>query len=115
MVKDQVRAQSGAERRQHERVPARIEIRFNEHEQAARAFRAFSLNFSVGGVCVKTDRGYNLGESLQMSINIEELEYELRGRVAWVRGGAIGVRFEIANDRDREAIARIMRHIEHAA
>lgn len=96
------------DRRTDERVAARVEVRFNERLSAARAFRAFALNFSNGGICLKTDRAYEVGMPLQLFIGIGGEEHELGGFVAWVRNGAVGVRFDVGSDQDREKIARIM-------
>ena len=49
------------ERRKDLRAPARIEVRFREASQAALAFRAYSLNFSVGGLCLRTRTGAERG------------------------------------------------------
>jgi Tfp pilus assembly protein PilZ len=101
-------SQRPEDRREHERVPARIEVRIEERVDAARAFRAFSLNFSNGGICIKTEKAYELGSALQVFIAIGEEEHSLGGTVAWVREGAIGVRFDTRGVNDRESITRIM-------
>src|SRR4051812_29282631 len=54
----------GEDRRQFERVAAHIEVRFGRADEAARALRAYSLNFSVGGLCLKTQRPYEIGDRL---------------------------------------------------
>lgn len=84
----------GPERRQQERVPARIEVRFQESAAAAMAFRAYSLNFSIGGLCLRTRNRYPIGTELKLFLKIESEEYEVAGVVAWERRGAIGVRFD---------------------
>ncbi|MBX5480274.1 MAG: PilZ domain-containing protein [Myxococcaceae bacterium] len=86
--------EGSADRRRDERVPARVEIRFSERDQAARALRAYSLNFSVGGVCLRTSRRYEVGATLRLSLTVEGETFHLFGAVAWVRDGAVGVRFE---------------------
>jgi len=97
------------DRRQHERVSARIEVRFGKADQAARALRAYSLNFSVGGLCLKTQRAYEIGDRLSLSMTIEGQEFEVMGAVAWVRAGvAVGVRFEGVKDEDRERLQQIV-------
>jgi len=96
------------DRRRHERVSARIEVRFGKADQAARALRAYSLNFSVGGLCLKTQRAYEIGDRLSLSMTIEGKEFSLIGAVAWVRAGAIGVRFEGVRDQDRERLQEIV-------
>jgi len=99
---------SGEDRRQHERVPARIEVRFGQADQAARALRAYSLNFSVGGLCLKTRRAYDIGDRLNLSMTIEGQEFALTGAVAWARPGAIGVRFEGLKDEDRQRLQALV-------
>ena len=92
---------SGEDRRQFERVSAHIEVRFGRADEAARALRAYSLNFSIGGLCLKTQRPYELDEKLSLTMTIEGHEVICLGVVAWVRPGAIGVRFEEVKAEDR--------------
>lgn len=96
------------DRRIHERVAARIEVHFKGPEQAARAFRAYSLNFSVGGLCFRTERTYQLGQVLHVSMTVESQSFELAAVVAWSHKGAIGVRFEQVPERDQERLRSVM-------
>lgn len=98
----------GIDRRIHERVPARIEVHFKGPEQAARAFRAYSLNFSVGGLCFRTDRKYELGQILQVSMTVEAQTFDLAAVVAWAHKGAIGVRFEAVPEHEQERLKSVM-------
>jgi uncharacterized protein (TIGR02266 family) len=90
-------------RRRDAHLPARIEVRFTELAAAARVLRAYSLNFSVGGMCLRTRRKYPLGSLLHLFVKIENEEYRIAAVVAWTRGDAIGVRFQ---NLDREARLR---------
>src|SRR5262249_9097647 len=96
------------ERRASERVVARIDVRFSEPEQAARALRAYSLNLSVGGLCLRTRKNYEVGSVLQLSMTVDEHDDHLKGRVAWAHRGAIGVRFEELDAKDRERLAALV-------
>ena len=96
------------ERRKDERVVARIEVRFQEASEAARAFRAYSLNLSVGGLCLKTRKQYEVGAALQLLLTVEDQEYSLSGAVAWERNGAIGVRFENVDATDRKRLSDLV-------
>lgn len=98
------------DRRADERVAARIEVRFPAPANAARAFRAYSLNLSLGGLCLKTRRRYPVGERLALSLHLESEEYRLTGVVAWERGGAIGVRFENLSAEDRQRLEEVVQH-----
>ena len=100
----------GEERREHERVSARVEVRFGRADEAARALRAYSLNFSIGGLCLKTQRHYEIGDRLGLSMTIEGREVECTGVVAWVRSGvAVGVRFEEVKDEDRALLQQMVK------
>lgn len=96
------------DRRRDSRVPARIEVRFRESAHAARALRAYSLNFSVGGLCLKTQKQYAIGQKLLLDLQVEARQLSLVAEVAWVRGGAIGVRFSELNPGDREALEQLV-------
>jgi uncharacterized protein (TIGR02266 family) len=96
------------ERRREERVAARIKIRFTETGPAARALRAYSLNLSVGGLCLKTSKKYNVGEVLSLNMMVEEQEYNMQGTVAWSRGGVIGVRFANLSEEDTKRLQALV-------
>ncbi len=84
---------SGSERRRDPRDAAHFDVRFTRVEDAARAFNASSLNFSSGGLCVRSTSQYQIGEALSFALTIEGSVFELEGVVAWIRGDAVGVRF----------------------
>lgn len=100
---------SSADRRGNYRVPARIAVRFHASEHAARALRAYSLNFSVGGLCLKTEKAYEIGQKLQLELELDGRALSAAGEVAWVRGGAIGVRFTELSRADRESLEKLVR------
>lgn len=99
---------AGDDRRQFERYSARIEVRFSHPTDAARAFHAYSLNFSVGGLCIKTQRPYVIGDALRLELVVEAGEpIHVDAEVAWMRAGAVGVRFVNVPGDVRERLAAI--------
>jgi uncharacterized protein (TIGR02266 family) len=108
LVQDDPTSPKIPERRKHPRVAATIEIRFSAVQEAAKALRAFSVNLSVGGLCLKTQKPYRVGSELQLLIDIEGESFEVVGVVAWARGGALGVRFTELSDGDKERLRRIL-------
>ena len=84
---------SGNERRTDPRYTAHFDVRFARATDAARALNAFSINFSSGGLCVRSKTPYALGEALSLSLTVEGETFELEGVVSWMRGEAVGVRF----------------------
>ncbi len=96
------------ERRRSERVPAHVEVRFEEASQAAKAFRAYSLNLSVGGLCVRTQRRYERGTVVRVSMTIEGEVVQLEATVAWVRDGAVGLRFNLVSPADRARLEKLV-------
>src|SRR5262249_40925240 len=96
------------ERRKQPRAPARVEVRFKAASDAAAALRAYSLNFSVGGLCLRTEKTYPIGAELNLFLKFEESNFELTGLVAWERRGAIGVRFVNLRPEDRERLERLV-------
>lgn len=102
---------SGRERRTDPRYTAHFDVRFARQTDAARALNAFSLNFSSGGLALKTKSAYSLGETLALSLSVEGELFELEGVVAWVRGEALGVRFVNVKPEVRtrlEEVARVL-------
>jgi uncharacterized protein (TIGR02266 family) len=105
-------APEGVERRLHERIPAKVHVRFGETVAAQRAFRAYSLNLSVGGLCLKTDKRYEMGAGLEMLVEIGEQRFELRGTVAWLRPGAVGIRFDKISDEDHQRLEILVKSLQ---
>lgn len=98
---------TGADRRQHERIATRVEVRFGRTEDAARALRAYSLNFSAGGICLRTSKTYAVGDGMRVAMKIEGEEFDLHAAVAWCRAGTIGVRFDELSNDDRARLERV--------
>lgn len=96
------------ERRRSERVPARVEVRFEEASQAAKAFRAYSLNLSVGGLCVRTQRRYDVGAVVKVSMTIADELVQLDATIAWVRDEAVGLRFNFVSLEDRARLEKLV-------
>lgn len=82
-----------SERRTDPRYGAHFDVRFSRAADAAKAFNAFSINFSSGGICVRTKTPHSVGEVLSMTLTVEGSLFELEGSVSWVRGDAVGIRF----------------------
>ncbi len=102
---------NGSERRVDPRYGAHFDVRFTRASDAARAFNAFSINFSPGGLCVRSPNAYSVGEALTLSLTIEGELFELQGMVSWVRGEAVGVRFVNVKPAVRarlEAVAQLL-------
>jgi uncharacterized protein (TIGR02266 family) len=99
-----------ANRRSDERVAARFEVRFAQVQDAARALRAYSLNISAGGLCLRTRKAYDVGAQVRLSMAIEGEEFHINGIIAWVRdeAEAIGVRFTDMPDEDRARLQRVV-------
>lgn len=96
-----------AERRRDIRIGAKFEVRFSAAAQAAKALNTFSVNFSAGGLCLRTKSPHAISDKLQLSLEIEGEQFELKGIVAWVRADVIGIRFEEVSPKDRERLERV--------
>ncbi|XXF80686.1 TIGR02266 family protein [Myxococcaceae bacterium GXIMD 01537] len=101
-----------ANRRVEERVAARFEVRFEQTQDAARALRAYSLNLSAGGLCLRTRRPYELGSQVHLSMAIDGEAFKLEGVIAWVRDEAIGVRFVNMGEPDRVRLQRVVESLK---
>jgi uncharacterized protein (TIGR02266 family) len=99
-----------ANRRTEERISARFAVRFAQKQEAARALRAYSLNLSAGGLCLRTRRAYDIGAQVQLAMEIGGEAFNLVGVIAWVRteGEAIGVRFINMREEDRVRLQRVL-------
>lgn len=102
---------SGSERRSDPRFTAHFDVRFSRASDAAKALNAFSINFSSGGLCLRSKTPYSVGEALSLSLTVEGEIFELEGVVSWIRGEAVGVRFVNVKSGVRarlEAVARML-------
>lgn len=82
-----------AERREDVRIGAHVEVKFQAVAQAAKALSTFSVNFSAGGLCLRTKAVHAKGDRLALTITIAEDVLDLQGVVAWVKADVIGIRF----------------------
>ena len=98
-----------SERRVDPRHGAHFDVRFSRATDAARAFNAFSVNFSSGGLGLRSSTAYPVGEAVSMSLSIEGELCELEGVVSWVRGEAVGVRFVNLKPPVRAQLERVAR------
>jgi uncharacterized protein (TIGR02266 family) len=86
-------ASSPADRRRDFRYSTHFDVRFAQVTDAAKAMKAFSINLSAGGLCVRSKTRREVGEVLRLDMTIERDTLSLDGVVAWVYGDALGVRF----------------------
>jgi uncharacterized protein (TIGR02266 family) len=100
------------ERRRHQRVAARFEIRFGAREEAARALRAFSVNVSPGGLCMKVRKTYEVGMPLRIHMDVSGELFDLEAAVAWTRPEVIGVRFVDVKPEDRDRLQRVLQEFK---
>ena len=103
----------GEERRATDRIPVRIEVHFHDAAAAAEALHSYAVNFSVGGICLKTERTYPLGHVLQLVLLVDEERFELEGEVAWARAReqTIGVRFRQVEPVAKERLAALVHRL----
>ena len=105
--------QEQEERRAESRIPVRVEVHFRDAAAAAEALRTYAVNFSVGGICLRTDRAYPIGHVLSLVLQIQEERFELEGDVAWARprDHAVGVRFREVEPGARERLAALVQRL----
>ena len=96
-----------ADRRRDVRIGARVAVKFKAVADAAKALNTFSVNFSAGGLCLRTKTPHAVGDKLDLSIGIEGDGFELKGQVAWARGDVIGIRFVDVNPGDRTRLVAV--------
>jgi uncharacterized protein (TIGR02266 family) len=101
------------ERRREARVPTRIEVRFTDAVHAARVLHAYSLDFSLGGLCLRTRRVYPVGRALKLNLVVAGERLPVDAVVAWVRPvqKAVGIRFVDVADEVRARLLELMRTV----
>jgi uncharacterized protein (TIGR02266 family) len=102
-----------AERRREARVPTRIEVRFTDAMHAARVLHAYSLDFSLGGLCLRTRRAYPVGRQLALNLVVGVEQLPVQAVVAWVRPAdqAVGLRFVDVEDALRARLLVLMKSV----
>jgi uncharacterized protein (TIGR02266 family) len=98
-----------AERRRDPRVGARFEVAFKSPQDAAKAFRTFSVNFSAGGLCLRSSKPHAVGEVVELHVQVDGQDFELKGTVQWARAGVVGVRFVDLPPEVRERLSEVAR------
>lgn len=98
----------GADRRESERIPCELDVRFAPPDQIARSIKAYSLNLSLGGMCLRIQRHLEVREALTLAFEVEGEAFTLAGAVAWIRDGAIGVRFEEVSEQNRARLLKML-------
>ena len=96
-----------ADRRREDRIPAKVEVRFQNARDAAKAFKAYSVNFSPGGLCVRTREPHAPGDRMVLKMVVEGQDFEVEAVVAWVRGTITGMRFDGLSAEDRVRLERV--------
>lgn len=96
-----------AERRRDVRIGAKVAVKFHAVADAAKALNTFSVNFSAGGLCLRTKVPHANGDRLQLTITIDGEVFALKGVVSWVKADVIGIRFEDVAPKDRERLERV--------
>ena len=103
-------AKSSEDRRELMRRPMTLGVRFSTTKDLANAVRASTLNMSMGGLCLLTQKEYEVGAELQLVIELGDQDLiEVTVVVAWSRPGkAIGLRFTDLADEHREMLAALV-------
>ena len=103
----------GEERRATDRIPVRIEVHFHDAAAAAEALHSYAVNFSVGGICLKTVRTYPVGHLLQLVLLVDDEQFQLDGVVAWARAReqVIGVRFREVEASAKERLGALVHRL----
>ena len=99
------------ENRVDPRFAAHFDVRFTRSVDASRALNAFSVNFSAGGLCLRSQNPLPVGELIALELSIEDELFHLDGVVAWVRGDAVGVRFVNVSPTVRERLQAVARQL----
>jgi uncharacterized protein (TIGR02266 family) len=105
-------APTSAERRRAQRIPARVEVHFDEVGQAAKALKAFTTNVSTGGVCLRTQATYPLGHRLALQLRVAGEQIDLTAAVCWVRQDAVGLRFVDVSEEHRQVLDAVLATIQ---
>ena len=104
------KTETGDERRTTPRSLARLGVRFSGRDQLAQAMQATTHNIGLGGLCLLTNKAYQVGTRFELVIELGNEEVlQLSAVVAWSKPGrAVGVRFEGMNEQQRRRIEELV-------
>lgn len=80
---------SPAERRRESRIAAQVDLSLAPADDARDTLQTDSVNLSLGGVCVRTERSYPVGKLLGLNIVLGDEALDLRRVVVGSRPQAV--------------------------
>lgn len=104
------------EKRVHPRIPIRIPVKHRVIEEQKEIKTIFerkniektghTLNLSLGGLCLATDQGLNVGSMLRLEIILPEISRMISafGEVIWSKDTGGGLHFEAMKEEDVDAL-----------
>jgi len=107
-------------RRTHPRLPVELRVEYSDLDVF---ITEYTQNISKGGVFIRSDHQLDPGTELLFKLHVPKLmePLDLRGRVAWVRGGdqateakrpGMGIRFIYDSDEERERLERTVEFLD---
>ncbi len=100
----------GSDLRQAPRIPFVLRVHFPDRAQVLSA----TENLSQGGLFIQTDRVFELGDQVPVSLSFPGLidPVEIVGKVAWIRKGSAelagGVGLKVERDADRKRLEALL-------
>lgn len=101
-----------ADRRRDARSAAKFEVAFQSAADAAKAFKTFSVNISAGGLCIRSQKPHEVGESVRLELSVAGERFDLKGTVVWVRSSVVGIRFIDVSPSVRDRLERVRLQLE---
>ena len=103
------------ERRSEVRSGAKVAVKFQAATEAAKAFKAFSVNVSSRGLCLRTRIPHQVGDRLMLELDIDGEQFNLKGQVAWGKEGVIGIRFVDVSPEDSKRLEGVATQLAKAS
>lgn len=97
---------------------AQLTLRFSDAAALEEALQRQPGLTGPGALCLQVVKYYELGDLVQLTLEVGEERFGLRASVAWRRPGYIGVRFEPATAEENRSFARLkalVGSVAHAA
>ena len=94
------------DRRREGRFPAEVDLSLAPAEGVGDVLRTSSVNLSLSGLCVRTERRYPVGQRLALCLTLGAGPFDVRGVVVWSRPqtAELGIRLV---DLSEEACSRL--------
>lgn len=96
-------------------VTSQLTLQFRDAPGLAAALRRHPGQAGLGALCIQVVKHYELGDLVQVTVELPEERLSVQGAVSWRRPGYIGVRLQPQSAEENRSFARLKTLVGSAA